>query len=336
MSFPLSPTNGQTAVLSGVAYSFSTSTQAWTRIAQFVTATINLSVGGTTPATSVNSGALQVVGGVGIGGAVYIANTSYINSAEIITTGTLNLYASKTIITAGTDTAINTSTGNVTIWNTSTLQSVTSRGARTDQSIAISNNSATNSTLTGALTVVGGIGVGGGLYVGGIITATNIYVGPYAVSTASALTIQYGGTNLGSAAVLNFSTGTTATLINSIVTVSTTPGQFKPNIYNTTSIATATIDVSVTDQYNITVTASTTFITTSSVTVPNDGQRLMIRIRGDGTARNITWTQNATGQFRIIGIAPPTITSSNKLAYVACIYNAPDGYWDIVSYLQQP
>jgi hypothetical protein len=244
---------------------------------------------------------------------------------------------SATSLISGTWTFTVSSTGSVTLNGTPFVSGgVGASGTGTTTTFVISNITQSTGTNSGALQVAGGAGIGGNLNVGGIITATNIYVGPYAVSTASALTIRYGGTNLGSAAVLNFSTGTTATLINSIVTVSTTPGQFKPNVYNTTSIATATIDVSVTDQYNITVSASTTFITTSSVTVPNDGQRLMIRIRGDGTARNITWTQNATGQFRIIGISPPTITSSNKLAYVACIYNAPDGYWDIVSYLQQP
>ena len=342
MSFPLSPTDGQTTVLSGVAYSFSTGTQAWTRVAQFITATISMIVSGTAPSTSVNSGALRVAGGVGVGGSLnigesaYIANTSYINSAEIITTATLNLYASKTIITAGTDTAVNTSTGNVTIWNTSTLQTVTGRGAATDQAIAISNNAASNSTLTGALRVIGGVGIGGNINVGGVITATNIYVGTYTVSTASALTIQYSGAVLGAAGTFNFSTGTTASLVNSVVTISTAPGQFKPNVYNAGNVSTASIDVNVTDQYNITISAPTTFVTTSSIGVPNDGQRLMIRLRGDSVARSLTWTQNATGQFRIIGIAPPTVTSINKLAYVACVYNAPDGYWDIVSYLQQP
>ena len=299
-----------------------------------------LTLASATASTSTTTGALTVAGGVGIRGNLYVANTSYINNAQIITTATLNLYASNTIITAGTDTAINTSTGNVTIWNTSTLQTVTGRGATTDRAITISNNSASNSTLTGALQVSGGVGVGGNLYVGGVITATNVYVGTYAVSTASALTIQFNGSQLGTANTLNFSSGTTVTLSSSVLTIRATAtgsstGQFTPNVYTTSSTSTAVIDVTNIDQYNITsLAADVTFSVTSTVT-PDDGQRLLIRIRSDATPRNLTWTDTAN-QFRTIGISFPTITSASKLVYIGFVYNAVDGYWDLISSLQQP
>ena len=44
-----------------------------------------LVLSGTTSATNTSSGALQVRGGVGIGGALYVASTSYINSSKILT-----------------------------------------------------------------------------------------------------------------------------------------------------------------------------------------------------------------------------------------------------------
>lgn len=149
------------------------------------TATWNdtLNLAGTTAASSTTTGALIVAGGVGIGGAVYIGTTSYILGSQIITTATVNLYASQTAIFAGTDTAVNTSTGNVTIWNTSTLQTITSRGNSTDQAISITNGTNSVSTNTGALIVSGGAGIGRDVRIGGILTATNLYVGPYPVST---------------------------------------------------------------------------------------------------------------------------------------------------------
>jgi hypothetical protein len=81
-------------------------------------------------------------------------------------------------------------------------------------------NTSTYSTLTGALTVAGGMGIGGGLTVGGIITATNFIVNGYAVSTASALTIQGYGSNLGTAGIINFTTGLTATVATNVATLS--------------------------------------------------------------------------------------------------------------------
>ena len=68
---------------------------------------------------------------------------------------------------------MSTSTGAVTIWNNSTLQSVTSRGSSTNQAISITNATASTSTNSGALQVTGGIGVGNNVYVGGRVGWVN-------------------------------------------------------------------------------------------------------------------------------------------------------------------
>jgi hypothetical protein len=96
---------------------------------------------------------------------------------------------------------------------------------QTDDIIQTYNTTNATSTTTGALTVAGGVGIGGGLYVGGVITATNIFVNGYAVSTStggggsSSLTIQSAGVGQGTAATINFSTGLTATVATNIATV---------------------------------------------------------------------------------------------------------------------
>jgi hypothetical protein len=94
MSFPSSPTNGQTAVLNGVVYSFNSTSNSWTKVASGVTATNTLVVVSTQSSTSTVTGALTVGGGVGIGGNLYVASTSYVAGAVIITTATIGTYAS--------------------------------------------------------------------------------------------------------------------------------------------------------------------------------------------------------------------------------------------------
>lgn len=101
---------------------------------------------------------------------IQIPNGNGVTGTVTISGSTATLHLSNTGVTsmiAGTDTAINTSTGVVTIWNTSTLETVTQRGAVTDQVIQLTNTSASNSTSTGALVVAGGVGIGGDVNIHG-------------------------------------------------------------------------------------------------------------------------------------------------------------------------
>jgi hypothetical protein len=135
------------------------------------------SISSTASSISTNTGALTIAGGLGVGGAVYISTSSFIAGSQILTSATVNLYANQTYIYGGTDTTVSTSSGNIYIWNTSTLQSVTSRGAGTSNAINISNTATSTSPTTGALVVAGGVGIGGALNVYGTITATTATVG---------------------------------------------------------------------------------------------------------------------------------------------------------------
>ena len=142
----------------------------------------------TTQADSTQSGALVVTGGLGVGGNVYIGGELFTNGQRVVTTGTINDFANQTVITAGTDTAISTSTGNITIWNTSTLQTITSRGATTNQAISITNATSATSTTTGALIVTGGVGIQGSLFVGGEIVAQKLTIELTTVTTTLVVT----------------------------------------------------------------------------------------------------------------------------------------------------
>jgi hypothetical protein len=122
----------------------------------------SVTVKGTTGATSTNTGALQVVGGVGIaenlfvGGNGTFAGDFWLNGGDIYTSNTTFSLINTTATTinfggAATALTIGATTGFTEIRNATTVTSTT----------------AASSTNTGALQVVGGVGIGGALYVGG-------------------------------------------------------------------------------------------------------------------------------------------------------------------------
>ena len=188
------PTWQNTLSLSSTATSINAATGALT-VAGGVGIGSNLNVGGltrvldSTNATSTTTGAVVITGGVGIGKDLY-AGAIYDNGSRVITLASLGSYGVSSI-TAGTDTAVSTSTGAVLIWNTSTLQSITDRNSATSNAISITNQTAASSTITGALKVAGGVGIGQDLYIGGsqVINSTNANTGS---ATANALYVKGG------------------------------------------------------------------------------------------------------------------------------------------------
>jgi hypothetical protein len=67
---------------------------------------------------------------------------------------------------------------------------------------------------------------------------------------------------------------------------------------------------------------------------PTDGQKLLIRLKDNGTARGITWT-TSSGAYRAVGITLPTTTVISKVTYVGCVYNGTDLFWDAVATVTQ-
>lgn len=80
------------------------------------------------------------------------------------------------------------------------------------------------------------------------------------------------------------------------------------------------------------LTGAITFLQPSGT--PVDGQKLMIRIEDNGTSRGITWT-TTSGAFRAVGVNLPAATTSSKVTYVGCVYNATDIFWDAVAVVTQ-
>jgi hypothetical protein len=65
-----------------------------------------------------------------------------------------------------------------------------------------------------------------------------------------------------------------------------------------------------------------------------NGQKLIIRIKDDGTPRAIDWTTSGS-QYRAIQSSLPTTTTAAKTLYLGFIYNSQDVKWDLVANAQE-
>lgn len=95
-----------------------------------------------------------------------------------------------------------------------------------------------------------------------------------------------------------------------------------------TSHATPSINTDACDIFTITAQAEAiTSMTTNLTGTPVNGQKLIIRIKDDGTARAITWGAS----FASRGATLPTTTTLGKYSYIGLIYNSTASVWDCVA-----
>ena len=169
-AFVATGTSGQVLVSYGASGPSFTSTVSLT----------TLNITGVTDTNSKTTGALQVVGGVGIGGSLFVtgvvtATNFYAGSIQINAGSTLT-----TLVVSSPNVTSNTVTGAVqVVGGVGIGGGVFVGGISTFTNILnITNTASSTSTTTGALRVSGGVGVGGNLTVGGVINANNITTFP--------------------------------------------------------------------------------------------------------------------------------------------------------------
>ena len=173
-------------------------------------------------------------------------------------------------ITAGTDTAVTANSGDVVVFTTSTLQSVTDRGAYTTNSIFIDNTASSSTTIVGnALVVAGGIGadalyIAGTIYTNGQAVATTESISTNSVSaiyTGPGISVD---NHTGTVTVSN--TGVIAIVAGTDVSVSYTgtyPGSGVVTINDTSSFRSVTYKGSTTP-YSLSLTSSTNATSTTT------------------------------------------------------------------------
>jgi hypothetical protein len=96
------------------------------------------------------------------------------------------------------------------------------------------------------------------------------------------------------------------------------------------STASLTINSDVTDVYTVTALAAAMTINNPSGT-PANGQKLIIRIKDNGVARQLTWSGS---EFRAGDIAFPTTTIPGKQMYVGLMRNQDDLKWDLLALIE--
>jgi len=95
---------------------------------------------------------------------------------------------------------------------------------------------------------------------------------------------------------------------------------------STASSATLTVDSETTEVAVLTAQAAALTIAAPTGS-PVEGQKLIIRVKDNGSARGITF--NAI--FRAIGITLPTTTVASKITYLGFVYNSTDTKWDAIA-----
>lgn len=196
-------------------------------------------------------------------------------------------------------------TGNLTEARTWTLPDSTGTLALTSSNIT-GTAAGLSSTLGPAL---GGTGIANNA--ANTITFTGNYGLGLTLSGATSLTLP--------------TSGTIATLAGS---ETLTNKRITSRVGTITSSATPTPTGDDNDIYTITALAEAAAFAAPSGT-PTNGQKLIIRIKDNGTPRTLSW--NAI--YRAGDIPLPTTTVSNKTMYAGFIYNSADSKWDFVSFV---
>lgn len=120
--------------------------------------------------------------------------------------------------------------------------------------------------------------------------------------------------------ILATSTGIKSNVIPRVITAGSTSGTLTPNCDTT--------DLFVAEG----LTGATTFAVPSGTA--QNGEKLLIRIKDNGSSRAITWTTSAGG-YRAVGVTLPTTTTASKATYIGCIYNSTDTFWDVIAVVTQ-
>jgi hypothetical protein len=121
----------------------------------------------------------------------------------------------------------------------------------------------------------------------------------------------------------------TGTIVGTSDTQTLTNKRITQRVTSITDAATITPTGDSSDQYNVTALAQPATIAAPSGT-PTSGQKLILRIKDNGTNRALTWT-TTSGAYRAIGVTLPTTTTANKTVYIGCIYNTDATFWDVVA-----
>lgn len=120
------------------------------------------------------------------------------------------------------------------------------------------------------------------------------------------------------------------TFVTTTTTDTLTNKRITPRIGTTTSSATPTPNGDAHDQYTVTALAVDATLWAPTWT-PTDWQKLIIRIKDNGTSRTLWYN----GIYRAVWVTLPTATTISKTLYLWCVYNTADSKWDVIALAQE-
>lgn len=239
-----------------------------------------------------------------------------LNTHEALTTGAHGVGAGTIVGTTLTQTLTNKTIQTATLTGTTTCTGATLTGGSTV------NQTITTPTITGTVTASGATITGG--------TANNLTLSSPTLTstvTASGATIT-GGTTVNQTVQAATLTGTITCTGATISNATMTNSKSIPRVLAITSSATPEINTDLYDAVTITALATTiSSMTTSLSGTPYNFQKLLVRIKDDGSARSITWGTS----FASKGVTLPTTTTASKLLTVGLIYNSVTTDWECVA-----
>jgi hypothetical protein len=318
------------------------STLSQVALATDVTGTLPIANGGT------NSTGIPTAGGVAYGTGTAYAVTVAGTSGQVLTsngaaaptwaapasTGVSSISFASTGLTPNTAT-----TGAVTVAGTLNVASG-GTGLASGTSGGVLYYSNTNALASSTLLASNALMVGGGAGAApatvttgtGVVTALGVNTG-----SAGAFVVNGGALGTPASGTVTNLTGTASININGSVGATTpdtgTFTRLRTGVAAISSSATITPTSDAVNQYNVIALATPATIAAPSGT-PVDGQKLLIRIKDDGTARALTWNSI----YRPIGTSLPATTVAGKVTYIGCIYNSGDTFnikWDVVAVTTQ-
>jgi hypothetical protein len=205
-------------------------------------------------------------------------------------------------------------------------------------------------TTSGTITLAGTLGIAnGGTGQTTSANAINALVPSQSGNGGKFLTTDGSVVSWGTAGTVTSVSVTTANGISgSVATATTTPAitlilgaitptsissaRINPRTASITTATTITPTGDTVDVYYVTALASAATIAAPSGT-PVAGQKLMLNILDNGSARALTWT-TTSGAYRAVGVTLPVTTVAGKEMYIGCIYNANATFWDVIAIAQ--
>jgi hypothetical protein len=183
-----------------------------------------------------------------------------------------------------------------------------------------------------------------GVYTTGAINAASINAASHTIGTsfvANTINLSLGTTFIANTTQLtittplsaNGSVGVAGYILSSNGATGAPYWRDTVRINSQTTTTSVTIDGTLYDTYIFTALASS--LSFNASTTATNGEKVIIRIKDDGTARGLTWASpSGAGGFRPIGLTLPSTTTIGKTLYVGLVYNT-DGataVWDAIAY----